>query len=189
MLQCFMRRGFLRAFRGQPAADRAANGPRIRSGGQTGVDRAALDAAVLAGLIYEGWCPKGGLAEDSFKPPGLLIKYPCLRETPSPDPKQRTEWNVRDSALTVVLVPHGQFCSPGTNFTIACAKKLGKRCMIIHYLDAHAQERLTQIIASLNEDVSVNISGPRESEHNAAYALCLALLTRAFGALRGANSP
>src|SRR5438105_4655074 len=39
-------------------------GPRIRSGGQTGVDRAALDAAVLTGRPYEGWCPKGGWAED-----------------------------------------------------------------------------------------------------------------------------
>ena len=104
--------GFLRAFRGQPAAIRASRGLRIRSGGQTGVDRAAFDAAVAAGLPYEGWCPKGGLAENFFEEPGLLAKYPCLKETPSADPKQRTEWNVRDSALTVVLVPHAQFCSP-----------------------------------------------------------------------------
>jgi len=41
-----------------------ARGPRMRSGGQTGVDRAALDAAVLMGRPYEGWCPKGGWAED-----------------------------------------------------------------------------------------------------------------------------
>jgi Circularly permutated YpsA SLOG family len=157
---------------------------RIRSGGQTGVDRAALDGAVAAGLRYEGWCPKGGLAEDFVEPPGLLAKYPCLKETQRTDPKQRTEWNVRDSALTVVLVPRAQFCSPGTNFTIACARKLGKRCMIIHYLDARAQEQLTGIIASLKEEVSVNIAGPRESEHNGAYAFCLPLLTRAFGELR-----
>ena len=190
MLKCIMRRGFLRAFRGQPAANRAANGPRIRSGGQTGVDRAALDAALAAGLPYEGWCPKGGLAEDFFEPPGLIAKYPCLKETPRTDPRQRTEWNVRDSALTVVLVPHGQFCSPGTDFTIACAKKLGKPCMIIHYLDTHAKEQLLQIIASLNEneDASINFAGPREGEHKGAYAFCLPLLTRAFGALRIADS-
>jgi hypothetical protein len=53
-----------------------ARGPRIRSGGQTGVDRAALDAAVLLGRPYEGWCPKGGWAEDFLRPPGLLTIYP-----------------------------------------------------------------------------------------------------------------
>jgi hypothetical protein len=160
------------------------SGLRIRSGGQTGVDRAALDAGVAAGLRYEGWCPKGGLAEDFVEPPGLLAKYPCLKETPRTDPKQRTERNVRDSALTVVLVPHEQYCSPGTDFTIACAKKLGKRCMIIHYLDAQSQEQLAGIIASLKEGGSVNIAGPRESEHNGAYASCLSLLARVFGGPR-----
>jgi Circularly permutated YpsA SLOG family len=185
MLMC---RGFLRAAGGMPAENQAARGPHIRSGGQTGVDRAALDAAVAAGFRYEGWCPKGGFAEDFAEPPGLIANYPCLKETPKSDPKQRTEWNVRDSAVTVVLVPHGQFCSPGTDFTIACAKKLRKPYTVIHYLDTQAQEQLTHIIASLNEDVSVNIAGPRESEHNGAYALCSPLLTRAFGAMRGANS-
>ena len=66
-------------------------GLRIRSGGQTGVDRAALDAAVLTGRPYEGWCPKGGCAEDYLHPPGLLTKYPNLMETPSKSPEQRTE--------------------------------------------------------------------------------------------------
>src|SRR2546425_1493353 len=80
-------------------------GLRIRSGGQTGVDRAALNAAVLTGRPYEGWCPKGGWAEDFLRPPGLLppgllMKYPHLMETPSKSPEQRTEWNVRDSAAT-----------------------------------------------------------------------------------------
>jgi hypothetical protein len=76
-------------------------GPRIRSGGQTGVDRAALDAAVLTGRPYEGWCPKGGWAEDFLHPPGLLTKYPHLMETPSESPERRTDWNVRDSAAHI----------------------------------------------------------------------------------------
>jgi len=53
-------------------------GPRMRSGGQTGVDRAALDAAVFTGRPYEGWCPKGGWAEDCLHPPGLLTNIPTL---------------------------------------------------------------------------------------------------------------
>jgi hypothetical protein len=102
-----------------------ARSPRIRSGGQTGVDRAALDAAVLTGRPYEGWCPKGGWAEDFLRPPGLLTIYPHLMETPSESPEQRTEWNVRDSAATVVFVPDSKYCSRGTDFTIECAKKYG----------------------------------------------------------------
>lgn len=72
----------------------------IRSGGQTGVDRGALDAARAAGVPIVGWCPAGGWAEDLTETPGLLTDYPELRETPSPEPAQRTEWNVRDSDVT-----------------------------------------------------------------------------------------
>src|SRR5581483_11936953 len=63
---------------------------KILSGGQTGVDRAALDAAITRGLPCGGWCPKGGWAEDMPGPPGLLALYPMLQETPLGDPAQRT---------------------------------------------------------------------------------------------------
>jgi Circularly permutated YpsA SLOG family len=171
-------------------ARKAAIGPRIRSGGQTGVDRAALDAAMVAGWPYEGWCPKGGLAEDFVDPPGLLTKYPCLQETPSEFPRQRTEWNVRDSMARVVLVPHVQFSSPGTDFTIACAKKYGRPCTIIRYLDQGAAAELEDVISSLQAGTSVNIAGPRDSEHPGAYDLCLPLLVRALalGGRRGERS-
>ena len=55
---------------------------KIISGGQTGVDRAALDVAIERGMDWGGWCPKGGWAEDFPEPPGLLAKYPHLKETP-----------------------------------------------------------------------------------------------------------
>jgi hypothetical protein len=73
---------------------------KIISGGQSGVDRAALDVAIERGMEWGGWCPKGGWAEDFPNPPGLLPHYPHLRETPEPHPLQRTEWNVRDSDAT-----------------------------------------------------------------------------------------
>ena len=65
----------------------------IISGGQTGVDRAALDVAIERGMAWGGWCPKGGWAEDFPDPPGLLAKYPHLKETAHSHPLQRTEWN------------------------------------------------------------------------------------------------
>jgi hypothetical protein len=54
----------------------------LLSGGQSGVDGVALDAALAHGIDYGGWCPKGGWAEDFREPPGLLAKYPKLKETP-----------------------------------------------------------------------------------------------------------
>jgi hypothetical protein len=162
-----------------------ARGPQIRSGGQTGVDRAALDAAILTGRPYEGWCPKGGLAEDFLRPPGLLAKYPELTETPSESFEQRTEWNVRDSAATLVLVPHSNYRSQGTDFTIECARKCGKPFSIIHYLDEDAVIGIRNMISRLPEGQSLNIAGPRESEHPGAYGRCLALLIEALGPARG----
>jgi hypothetical protein len=157
--------------------------PHIRSGGQTGVDRAALDAAILAGLPYEGWCPKGGWAEDFPQPPGLLTKYPGLRETPSEAPEERTEWNVRDSAATLILVPHGNYCSPGSGFTIESARKYGKLCTIVPYSEKGAAARVRDVLSQLREEESLNIAGPRESEHPGAYDRCLAVLAEAFGLL------
>ncbi|MFO7975877.1 MAG: putative molybdenum carrier protein, partial [Candidatus Hydrogenedentota bacterium] len=65
---------------------------RIVSGGQTGVDRAALDVAHRLGIGCGGWCPKGRFAEDG----PFSRNYP-LKETPNPVYAERTEWNVRDS--------------------------------------------------------------------------------------------
>ena len=69
----------------------------VISGGQSGVDRAALDEAISRGIPFSGWCPLDGWAEDMPNPPGVRSSYPLLRETPLADPAQRTEWNVRDS--------------------------------------------------------------------------------------------
>ena len=54
---------------------------RIRTGGQTGVDRAALDTARKYGIEICGWCPKGGWAEDYPEAPGIKEMYPELQET------------------------------------------------------------------------------------------------------------
>ena len=71
---------------------------KIVSGGQTGVDRAALDVARELSLACGGWCPRGRRAEDGAIP----ARYPLV-ETPRAAYPQRTEWNVRDSDATLVL--------------------------------------------------------------------------------------
>ena len=75
---------------------------RIVSGGQTGADRAALDAALGAGVPIGGWVPKGRRAEDGTIPE----RYSNLRETDTDLYETRTRWNVRDSDATLIL-SHG----------------------------------------------------------------------------------
>src|SRR5271170_6348615 len=97
---------------------------KLISGGQSGVDRAVLDVVLARGIEYGGWCPQGGWAEDFPAPPGLLAKYPRLKETPLADPAQRTEWNVRDAQACMIIVDAGGVdVSAGT----ALARELAHR--------------------------------------------------------------
>ena len=105
---------------------------KLLSGGQSGVDRAVLDVAIERCVDYGGWCPKDGGAEDFSAPPGLLAKYPKLKETPLADPAQRTEWNVRDAdACLIVIAAGGWQVSEGTALAEDCASPpqaaLGRR--------------------------------------------------------------
>src|SRR6478752_1053403 len=136
----------------------------IVSGGQTGVDRAALDVAIELGIGYCGWCPKGGFAEDLPDPPGVLSLYPDLRETPAADLRQRTEWNVRDSDRLLVLIDGAGFpLSKGTVFAVHCAESLGKPCVVISLDDEDAATRAAAFLGEGQGPLALNIAGPRES--------------------------
>ena len=135
---------------------------KIVSGGQTGVDRAALDAALELGMPCGGWCPQGRAAEDG----PIDERYP-LRETPSADYAQRTEWNVRDSDGTLVLTrgaPNG-----GTAQTIDMAAQLGKPRLVLD-LDARPQAPAVHAWASAYHITVLNIAGPRESKSPGIHA-------------------
>jgi hypothetical protein len=145
---------------------------RIVSGGQTGVDRAALDAAVAAGVRHGGWCPRGGVAED-LPDGGLGERYPALREAPSADPAERTRLNVRDSDATLVV--RADVRSPGTDLTVATARELGRPCLVTDGSDA---EPVRAWLDGLGDDVVLNVAGPRESEQPGAYDDARRLLDR-----------
>jgi hypothetical protein len=142
----------------------------IRSGGQTGVDRAALQVAVALGVRYGGWCPKDGWAEDSPTPPGVRARYPLLVETPSADPRQRTAWNVRDSDATILMVKGDSPDSPGTEFTRVCAELIFQRPIFVVRVDERqsvtdAQRWLSNLVDGKPATTfALNIAGPRESE-------------------------
>jgi hypothetical protein len=155
---------------------------KIVSGGQTGVDRAALDAAIALCLPYDGWCPKGGWAEDLLEPPGLLALYPNLRETPDDDPRQRTEWNVRDSdALLILTADVDLSTSKGTAFAVACAERLHRPRMIV---DIRAEQAANSAGSWLGAhcDTRLCIGGPRESEAPGIYAKALSFLLQVLRA-------
>src|SRR5947199_9268484 len=111
----------------------------IVSGGQTGVDRAALDVALELGIPCRGWCPKGRLAEDGPIPE----RYP-LEETTLPVYPQRTEWNVRDSDGTLVLTI-GTALAPGgsgTALTIQLARRQKRPDLMVKLKDHPAIGRV-----------------------------------------------
>jgi len=149
----------------------------IVSGGQTGVDRAALDWALANGVVCGGWCPQGGWAEDLPDAPGLLARYPMLKQTPSREPDQRTEWNVRDSTATVlVMTLNPRVSSTGTELAKAAAERLRKAVVTIDVDDPQESGRLAGWLASLDADSSVNVAGPRESDCPGIYRKTLVLL-------------
>ena len=144
---------------------------KIVSGGQTGVDRAALDAAMKAGIPVGGWCPRGRLAEDGVIDPG----YPLL-ETPSSDYSARTELNVRDSDATLIL--YEREIKGGTLLTLRLAEKLGRPVKAVDLEKKSLREfpfpGLTGIL---------NIAGPRESQCPGIYRKVYGLLLRLFSEL------
>lgn len=138
-----------------PGGDGGRVPERIVSGGQTGVDRAALDVALELGLPCGGWCPAGRWAEDGPIDP----RYP-LRETPSAEPAQRTAWNVRDSEATLVFSPEP--LTGGTASTVEEAERLGRAYLVVDPFSPAAVDVAGEWLRRLRPRV-LNVAGPRES--------------------------
>jgi len=149
---------------------------KIVSGGQTGVDRAALDVALQLGIPCGGWCPKGRLAEDGEIP----ARYP-LQETPSSKYQVRTDWNIRDSDATMIL-NLGEL-EGGTALTEILASGYGSPCIV---LDLEADQDMEQLYAWLKENMvsTLNIAGPRASKRPNAYRLTVELLQHLIPVVR-----
>lgn len=147
----------------------------ILSGGQTGVDRAALDAALDCGLAIGGWCPRGRRAEDGV----IAERYPLV-ETPSKDYRQRTKWNVRDSDATLILVL-GEL-SGGSRLTAGTARSLGKP-LFVGRLDLYATAREVGEFVEAHRVRTLNVAGPRESRCPGIHARAYALLRTVFADL------
>jgi len=145
---------------------------KVVSGGQTGVDRAGLDAAMEAGIPVGGYCPKGRLAEDGTIP----TKYP-MTELMEDDYPARTEKNVIESDGTLIL--NVGTLSGGTRQTLDFTRKHGKPCLVLQ-LDADAHPDAIRIWIEENGIRIMNIAGPRESKYPGLYIKTLTFLRNLF---------
>ena len=134
---------------------------QVVSGGQTGVDRAALDAALELGIPVGGWCPQGRCAEDGPLPGRYL-----LLETPASSPAQRTEWNVRDSDGTLVL-SHGRLFG-GTALTVESAASQNRPRLLVNLREGSEVEAVLEWLIA-ERIGTLNVAGPRESSEPGIY--------------------
>ena len=134
---------------------------KIYSGGQTGVDRAALDAAIEHGIPHGGWCPANRIAED-----GRIDEKYQLQETSSKGYVQRTKKNIEDSEATLII--YNDSLKGGSLLTYNYAVEINKPVFL---LDLSVEYNPGQINNWINDNSInlLNIAGPRESQNKGIY--------------------
>ena len=143
---------------------------RIFSGGQTGVDRAALDVAIELGLEHGGWCPQGRRAED-----GRIHPRYRLWETDDKDYSSRTRLNVADTDGTLLL-NRGKL-EGGSELTAQLAEQLQKPLLLVN-LDHPVDAGIFKEWLNRHRIDTLNIAGPRESKQPGIYQQAVNLLRR-----------
>ena len=134
---------------------------KIISGGQTGVDRAALDTAIALQISHGGWCPAGRMAED-----GRIHERYRLVETDSSEYVDRTRKNVEDSDGTLIL--NREELEGGTALTLVFANDLNKPVMLVDLDNPPELHKIGNWLAS-NKIKQFNVAGPRESKRRGIY--------------------
>ena len=134
---------------------------KIISGGQTGADRAGLEAALTLGISIGGYCPKGRRSED-----GRIPQRYTLTEMHSSGYEERTRKNVAESDVTIVFT-RGPL-TPGSRLTLQIARQLGKPAL---HVDLDAEHPAAQVQAFLEQHQPgvLNVAGSRESRADGIF--------------------
>ncbi len=129
---------------------------KIISGGQTGVDRAALDWAIKNNIPHGGWCPKGRRSED-----GVISDHYLLQETESKNYTVRTKKNVLDSDATLIVSMSSELTG-GTHQTREFAVGAGKP--YLHVCPDSLWREHLRVLLVTNSIHTLNVAGPRASK-------------------------
>lgn len=148
---------------------------KIISGGQTGVDQAALDVAIELGLPYGGWLPRGRRTEDGALPD----KYK-MKEMPTSSYSERTEQNVIDSGGTLII-SRGKL-KGGSELTHEMAIRYERPCLHVDASTVNAFQAARNISAWIAQHgiEVLNVAGPRNSEDPEIYNLTVKILKAVF---------
>jgi len=160
-----------------PLSRRNSKPLTIISGGQAGADRAALDWAVEKGVAHGGWCPKDRRAED-----GAVPNQYALRETPTRNYLQRTEWNARDADGTVVFSLAAELTG-GSLKTVGFARR--HRRPWLHLSAALHGQRAAEMLREFVREHKIgtlNVAGPRASKEPEIGRFVRSVLDQGIGA-------
>jgi hypothetical protein len=155
---------------------------KIVSGGQTGVDRGALDAALAAGLPCGGWCPANRRAEDGPIPQ----RYP-LTPLPGGGYRDRTRQNLIDSDGTAILF-FGSLAG-GTKLTRDSCMREKKPFVVLDaklITEAAAAAAIIRFVGE-NQVSTLNVAGPRLSGWPQGYAFALGVVGEVIERIRGSD--
>ncbi|HSZ08076.1 MAG TPA: putative molybdenum carrier protein [Steroidobacteraceae bacterium] len=149
---------------------------KIVSGGQTGVDRGALDAALGSGFPCGGWVPGDRMAEDGV----ISDRYP-LTPLPNGNYRQRTRLNVVDSDGTVIL--YDRSLSGGTHLTRDLCELLNRPCILISARETPDPIAAAETVLKFIEDNNIetlNVAGPRLSAWKEGHEFALSVIQEAI---------
>ena len=154
---------------------------KILSGGQTGVDRAALDVALELGIPIGGHLPRGRKDENGDVLPD---KYANMQEMDSDDVNVRTELNVQNSDATLIF-SHGLLLG-GSEYTERMARHHGKPCLHVDFNmnDADQAALLVKSWLSETQPRILNVAGPRASDDPKIYSKAKYVLAGALASDR-----
>jgi hypothetical protein len=155
---------------------------KIISGGQTGVDQAALNAALTLNIECGGWCPPDRIYENGKIPNHFpLEETPIERSEAAPNvPRSlRTEWNVRDSDATLIVKPTNLKGNKGIDWTLQCIETYKKPSLIINPYEDDALIKMKEWLSKHKIKI-LNIAGPSENTYPGIGSQSYGLLLQAF---------
>ncbi|HPF48332.1 MAG TPA: putative molybdenum carrier protein [Caldisericia bacterium] len=154
----------------------------IVSGGQTGVDRAALDCAIELGIKHGGYCPFGRLCED-----GEISEKYNLTELKTSDYAKRTIMNVSESCATLILV--ADELTGGTRLTLETAARMGRPVLLVKLPKRSAPKTVERVCGWIekNNPKRLNVAGPRASSNPEIYNLAKTFLFKVLETLSNDN--